>query len=81
MNVLDDKIPTVEFADGVVSVKFVGGAAMSFPIKGNRRLANGTQEQLSRMKVSRFGIHWPELDEDLSFEGLARGDYGQYAMI
>ena len=30
------------------------------------------------MEVSPFGIHWPDLDEDLSFAGLSRGDYGQY---
>lgn len=45
----------------------------------NRLLEKRTDEQLSRMEISPFGIHWPDLDEDLSFVGLARGDYGQYA--
>lgn len=26
-----------------------------------------------------YGLHWPDLDEDLSFKGLLAGDYGQYA--
>jgi hypothetical protein len=34
-------------------------------------------EQLNRIEISPFGIHWPELDEDLSFRGLLAGDYGQ----
>ena len=72
------EIPSVRFDGGCVFVSFDGGAEIRFPVDGNRRLAAGTPEQLSNMVVSRFGIHWPDLDEDLSFEGLARGDYGQF---
>jgi len=78
MRRLADKIPTVRFEDGIFTIAFDGGAEIRFPAKGNRRLAAGTSEQLSRMEVSPFGIHWPDLDEDLSFAGLSRGDYGQY---
>ena len=74
-----EKVPTVRFEDGVFFIVFDGGAEIRFPARGNRRLAAGTPEQLSRMEVSPFGIHWPDLDEDISFEGLARGDYGQFA--
>ena len=77
MNALAEEIPAVGYADGIVQVEFPGGTSIRFPVRGNRRLAHGTPEELSRMEVSRFGIHWPALDEDLSFEGLARGDYGQ----
>jgi len=77
MNALIERLPAVAYADGMVRIDFPGGAAMRFPVRGNRRLARGTEEELSRMEVSRFGIHWPALDEDLSFEGLSRGDYGQ----
>ena len=78
MSALDDRMPDVAYANGVVRVLFPSGARMQFPVAGNSRLASGTSAQLSKMKVSRFGIHWPELDEDLSFEGLANGNYGQY---
>ena len=71
--------PTATYEGGFVSVSFDGGALIRFPVSGNRRLAGGTPEQLSHMEVSPFGIHWPDLDEDLSFEGLSRGDYGQFA--
>jgi hypothetical protein len=74
-----EKVPAVRFEDGVFFIVFDGGAEIRFPAKGNRRLEAGTPKQLSRMEVSPFGIHWPDLDEDLSFEGLARGDYGQFA--
>ena len=76
---IEELMPTATYEGGFVSVSFDGGAEIRFPAKGNRRLAAGTPEQLSRMEVSPFGIHWPDLDENLSFEGLASGDYGQFA--
>ncbi len=33
-------------------------------------LAKATQEQRHNFSLSRYGIHWPELDEDLCFEGI-----------
>jgi len=40
-----------------------------------RQLAKA--QQLAHVELSPFGIHWPDLDEDLSFRGIADGDYGQ----
>lgn len=34
------------------------------------RLANATPHQRENYTVSHFGIHWPELDEELSFGGF-----------
>lgn len=34
------------------------------------RLANATQEQRRDFYLSYAGIHWPQIDEDLSFEGM-----------
>lgn len=33
-------------------------------------LRNATSEQRARFTQSPFGLHWPALDEDLSFEGF-----------
>ncbi|MBR1837438.1 MAG: DUF2442 domain-containing protein [Kiritimatiellae bacterium] len=77
MSALDKAGPSAVYADGIVSIKFPDGATISFPVRGNRLLEAGTDAQRSNMEVSPFGIHWPDLDEDLSFAGLARGDYGQ----
>lgn len=35
-----------------------------------KRLANATQKQREAFTLSYSGIHWPEIDEDLSFEGM-----------
>jgi len=37
----------------------------------------GTPQQLNNIEISPFGLHWPDLDEDLSFRGLLKGDFGQ----
>jgi len=58
-------------------VTLAGGNEIRFPVSRNPRLAKGTPAQLTHVEISPFGIHWPELDEDLSFEGLLRGDFGQ----
>lgn len=49
-----------------------------FSIAQNPRLAKGSVFQLNNVEISPFGIHWPDLDEDLSFRGLLDGDYGQH---
>ena len=55
------------------------GVEIKFPVEKNHRLKKGTVEQLNHIEISPFGLHWPDLDEDLSFEGLARGDFGQFS--
>ena len=65
------------YRDGYIVVTMESGVEIRFPVAGNPRLCNGTPEQLNNVEVSPFGLHWPDLDEDLSFRGLLDGDYGQ----
>lgn len=34
------------------------------------RLAKATKIQRENFRLSHFGIHWPDIDEDLSFDGF-----------
>ncbi len=54
-----------------------GGTEIRFPVAENPRLARGSSEQLNRIEISPLGLHWPDLDEDLSIQGLLKGDHGQ----
>lgn len=65
------------FRDGQIVVSMSNGAEIRFPVEENPRLASGTPEQLNHIEISPFGLHWPELDEDLSLRGIAAGDFGQ----
>jgi hypothetical protein len=46
-------------------------------VKGNPRLEHAAARDLDTIELSPFGIHWPTLDEDLSFAGIREGNYGQ----
>ena len=77
MSTLTDSPRSAVFRDGQIIIAMESGTEIRFPVAQNPRLAHGTAEQLTRIEISPFGIHWPDLDEDLSFRGLLRGDYGQ----
>jgi hypothetical protein len=77
MNILTDKARTAVFQDGEIIVTMQSGTEIRFPVAENPRLARGTAEQLNNIELSPFGVHWPDLDEDLSFRGLVNGDFGQ----
>ena len=62
---------------GRIYVSMASGLDFSFPIEGNPRLEEKPERLLSNIEVSPFGLHWPDLDEDLSIRGILAGDYGQ----
>ena len=70
--------PIVTFADSRFHVELPNDVSFTFPIAGNWRFEKATPAQLIHVEVDDDGLHWPDLDEDLSFAGLLRGDYGQY---
>jgi hypothetical protein len=58
-----------------LNVSLEDGRAISVPLRWYPRLANATAAQRARWELAGagFGIHWPEIDEDLSVEGLLLG--------
>lgn len=81
MSILVDEAIAAEYRKGSVTIQFKRGHVRSFPIDGNPRLACASESELNDLELSPFGIHWPRLDEDLSFEGIMRGDYGQKQIL
>lgn len=79
MSTSADTTVTARYGRGHVVIRMPGGVDIRFPVARNPRLARGTPTQLNNIEVSPYGLHWPDLDEDLSFKGLVSGDYGQYA--
>ena len=77
MSTLVDTVNTVLYQDGQIIVAMESGVDIRFPVAGNSRLEKGTPQQLNHVEVSPYGLHWPDLDEDLSLRGLLEGDYGQ----
>jgi len=77
MSTFIDKPMTARHRDGKIQVMMESGLELSFPVAGNPRLEGKPHEQLDRIEISPFGLHWPDLDEDLSLRGILGGDYGQ----
>jgi Protein of unknown function (DUF2442) len=71
----DIRVRTVLVTDDELSVALMDGRSISVPLAWYPRLANATAEQRSHREIASggFGIHWPEIDEHLSTEGLLRG--------
>jgi Protein of unknown function (DUF2442) len=64
---------------GWVCVRLADGREVRFPAEKNRRLRNASPEALARVELicDGTGIHWPDLDEDLSVAGIIEGRLGQ----
>jgi hypothetical protein len=71
----DERVANVEFTDDVLSVALMDGRTISVPLVWYPRLLNASEKERQNWQVSGggYGIHWPDVDEDLSTEGLLRG--------
>lgn len=71
----DERVSSVEFTDDFLVVGLKDGRRISVPIEWYPRLAQASEAQRANWEIcgAGYGIHWPELDEDLSTEGLLRG--------
>lgn len=71
----DERVKNVRVDDEVLSVDLMDGRTIITPLAWFPRLANGSIEARQNWEVcgGGYGIHWPDLDEDLSTEGLLRG--------
>lgn len=71
----DERVDTVEYSADSLIVGLKDGRRISVPIEWYPRLARASEADLANWRISGggYGIHWPDLDEDLSTEGLLRG--------
>lgn len=64
------RIARVWVDDVKVNAQTEDGLQASYPFMMWKRLRNATKEQRQQFYLSYSGIHWPEIDEDLSFEAM-----------
>ncbi len=70
----EDRPVAVEITGDLLRVTLADGRIIATPLNWYPRLANATPEQRSNYQLSFAGIHWPELDEDLSVIGMLHGN-------
>lgn len=72
---IGEKIVDVRLTDDAITVDLLDGRSVSVPLAWFPRLLHATPEQRKNWTLAGggFGIHWPDLNEDLSSAGLLRG--------
>jgi hypothetical protein len=79
MNILakvsDERVLDLRFDEHSLIVDLMDGRTISAPLAWYPRLLHATPEARAKWEMcgGGYGIHWPEIDEDLSTEGLLRG--------
>jgi len=69
------RIVGLKVTDDTLSVDLEDGRTISVPIVWYPRLSHGTATERTNFQISGsgYGIHWPDLDEDIGIEGLLLG--------
>ena len=71
----DERVKNVKCNEDTLTVDLMDGRTISVPIIWYPKLFEATSEQRNHWELcsAGYGIHWPDIDEDLSTEGLLRG--------
>jgi hypothetical protein len=74
---------SLRFDDDSMWVELSDGRTLGVPLVWFPRLLHATRAQRLAYEISRKGLHWDELDEDISIEGLlaGRGDATRYTPV
>ncbi len=70
-----ERVKDVHLTEDTLSVDLIDGRTITVPLVWYPRLLEATPDQRCNWRVSGagYGIHWPDVDEDLSTAGLLRG--------
>lgn len=64
---------SVDFDDDQMWVRLDDGRTLGIPLAWFPRLLHGSAEDRRKVEISPSGLHWEELDEDISIAGLIAG--------
>lgn len=72
---LEVRIKDIEVTDELITAHLVDGRTISVPLVWSWRLAEATPEQRANYVLigDGEGVHWPDIDEDISGEGMLYG--------
>ena len=75
VNLALPRLVSISISDDTLTVDLEDGRTISVPVSWYPRLVVGTQEEKAHFEISGggYGIFWPDLDEDISVEGMLLG--------
>lgn len=64
--------------NGMICISLEDEREIRFPVYKNARLKNASVSALNNIEIicNGTGLHWPDLDEDLSVQGIMEGRFG-----
>lgn len=73
--IVDPRVMTIEVTDDEIIAHLVDGRTISVPLVWSWRLAEATTEQRQHWEIlgDGEGVRWPDIDEDISVEGMLHG--------
>lgn len=71
----EPRIVALEISDDAIVAQLADGRTVSVPLAWSWRLSGATPAQRSHFEMigSGEGVHWPDLDEDISARGMLEG--------
>ena len=69
------RVKDVHFTEDTMAVDLIDGRTIVVPLAWYPKLLDAAPDQRGNWQISGagYGIHWPDIDEDLSADGLLRG--------
>ena len=71
----EPRIVALEVTEDSITAQLADGRAISVPLAWSWRLSNATLEQRNNFEIIGIGdgVHWPDIDEDVSASGMLYG--------
>ena len=71
----DTRVKEVLVTEELITFNLVDGRVVSVPLAWSWRLSEATTAQRNRFEMigDGYGVHWPDIDEDLSVDGMLHG--------
>ena len=71
----DARVKEVTVTNDLITFHLVDGRVISVPLAWSWRLSDATPEQRNNYEIigDGQGVHWPDIEEDLSVEGMFHG--------
>ena len=72
---VDARVKEVSVTDELITFSLVDGRVISVPLMWSWRLSDATPAQRNHFEIigDGHGVHWPDVDEDISVEGMLHG--------
>jgi hypothetical protein len=69
------KIKNIQITEDTITAQLVDGRTISVPLAWSWRLSEATPKQRAHYEIigDGQGVHWPDIDEDISAEGMLYG--------